>query len=312
MSSTISPRCGSSSLSSMPHSPWLGELPRDCQQLALASAALSYLMSPLKLLPVPLGEFRLGIEQIDMARPALHEHRDHRRACGGRCAGLGSRSNVGFSSVGLAGSARRPVLLQQPGERDGAEADSIDVARKWRRLTSQVNCMAASLLIDVQEFVRTQQRLAKRQAPVRPDRGGFGIGLPGASCSAVAERRGTRRHRCSFGLARNRPKAKRSPGAKANAAGHRQPTSASTFSGKLGPDCTMNSLFISSSACGARSTTSELAVGSHVGSVERLQHAQRHRAPDLHVDAAAELSLRRYRRDLPVGACRRRRECRRR
>ncbi len=67
-------------------------------------------------LAVPLRELRLGIEEIELAGAALHEHEDDVLRLGGKWRGLG-RERIRAAAV-----AAQAFLLQQIGERDGADA----------------------------------------------------------------------------------------------------------------------------------------------------------------------------------------------
>ena len=62
----------------MPHWPCLWNFQGLANSLALASPALSYLMSPVNVLPLLAGQLGLGVEQVEVAGAALHEQRDHR------------------------------------------------------------------------------------------------------------------------------------------------------------------------------------------------------------------------------------------
>ena len=67
-------------------------------------------------LPLPLLQLRLGIEQIHLARAALHEHEDHVLRLGREMRLLG-RQRVDLGQRGGASLAR-----QQLGQRDRADA----------------------------------------------------------------------------------------------------------------------------------------------------------------------------------------------
>ncbi len=116
MSSATSPRCGTSSLSSMPHWPCGENFQGLANSLALASAALSYLMSPVKVCMCRLGQLRLGVEQVDVAGAALHEHRDHGRGLRRRGRGLGqSRRSLRLELwLGRRACAPRPDATARP------------------------------------------------------------------------------------------------------------------------------------------------------------------------------------------------------
>ena len=66
-------------------------------------------------LAVPLLEFGLGVEEIDLAGPALHEHEDD-------VLGLGREVRLARRQRVLLDGGGAPVALQHLRQRDGADA----------------------------------------------------------------------------------------------------------------------------------------------------------------------------------------------
>ena len=66
----------------MPHWPVLFEPERTGQELAAGRVDEAEVHFAVVRLAVEPSQLRLGIEQIDVRRPAVHEHRDHRPGLG--------------------------------------------------------------------------------------------------------------------------------------------------------------------------------------------------------------------------------------
>ena len=116
MSSATSPRCGSSSRQLHAALAVRRELPRAAEQLGAGLGGVVVLDVAGEILQVPLGQLRLGVEQIDVARPALHEQRDHRPRL--RLARRRLRRQVERRLLQrrLGGRGEQLVLVQQPGQ----------------------------------------------------------------------------------------------------------------------------------------------------------------------------------------------------
>ena len=88
-------------------------------------------------LAVELGRARLGVEQVEVARPALHEQRDHRLRPGRACGGLGLQVEARPLQVRLApaSAGEQAVLVEQPGQGERADAHALarqEVPPRWR------------------------------------------------------------------------------------------------------------------------------------------------------------------------------------
>ena len=71
MSSATCPRCGNSSLRSMPHWPCFEKLPGAAEELGAGFRRIVVLDVAGESLQVSLGELGLGVEQVDVARARL-------------------------------------------------------------------------------------------------------------------------------------------------------------------------------------------------------------------------------------------------
>ena len=253
--------------------------------LALAWAALSYLMSPGKVLAVASRQLRLGVEQVDVARPALHEQRDHR---------LGPRRGWGRlgRQVEDRPFERRACAARRPGRRPGASSQARASeprpmpwrARKCRRLAvdgDRAACSASDRVgrsIDVQEPVRAEEGLAERRqreaigvvrASGSPWPFAAGVGVRAKSVPLLGqERRRPRRP------ARRPARCRRaSRQAWRTCADGSAPALAATRSASVRrPARRTNSLFIRSSDCGA---TVEVVRRSQFGLSDRRRRTSR-------------------------------------
>jgi predicted DNA-binding antitoxin AbrB/MazE fold protein len=74
-------------------------------------------------LPVVARHAGLGIEQVEMARAALHEHRDHRPRLRLEVRPLRRQIEPALLELRPAGSAEESVLVQEPGQGQAADAE---------------------------------------------------------------------------------------------------------------------------------------------------------------------------------------------
>ena len=128
---------GSSSETSVPHWPCFSNLPRAAEELLagpIDEAELDVAAVIGAAVPRQLG---LGIEQIDVRRPAVHEERDHR---------LGFWRKVGLpreqvERVRIDRFGRRTgqhfVFAQQAGQRDAAQSQRVALEKRTARLPGE-------------------------------------------------------------------------------------------------------------------------------------------------------------------------------
>ena len=100
------------------------KLPRAGQHLGAGVGGVVVFDLAGEFLAVELVELGLGIEEIDLARAALHEHRDHRLRLRGVRRLLRQQIVMRSLERRLFRRAEQAILLQQPGEAKGAEVEA--------------------------------------------------------------------------------------------------------------------------------------------------------------------------------------------
>ena len=100
------------------------ELPERPQHLGRRLGHVVVFQVARELLPVPLREHRLGVEQVHLRRPAHHEEGDHRLGLGRARRLLGQEVERLVAEQGLDGRGEEAVLAQERGEPEHAEAEA--------------------------------------------------------------------------------------------------------------------------------------------------------------------------------------------
>lgn len=96
------------------------ELPRAAHALAAGAGGIVVFHFAWEILAVVLGEFGLGIKQIHVARPALHEHGDHGLGLPKAMRHLGLQIKMARADLLRAGE--EVLVSQQRGQSDTADA----------------------------------------------------------------------------------------------------------------------------------------------------------------------------------------------
>ena len=125
---------GSSSETSVPHCAVLGELPGAAEQLLARPVDEAEDDVAAVLGAVVPGQLGLGVEQVDVRRPAVHEQRDHRRRLGGEVRRRGAARFSGRFSPGFFGASASSPSSRSRWARATAPTPKAEFARKARRV----------------------------------------------------------------------------------------------------------------------------------------------------------------------------------
>ncbi len=141
-----------------------GKLPRRAKHLGTRLSRVVVLHLAGELLPVEFVELRLGIEQVHLARPALHEHRDHRlgprrKARRLRLQVIRRLDQVRLVEQRLGIRGQQPLIAQQCGQSNRAQAK----AAASKKLTAGKGKIHVPIITKIRgDFVPNSGRIHRR------------------------------------------------------------------------------------------------------------------------------------------------------